>query len=237
MSELVVLLAHGSPDERSSLAAVDVAERFESFLDGPIVRIAYLQHNWPTLTAAIGRELDSGEISTVRVQPLLLSAATHALRDVPNAVAKAERDNRIQLAIGDTIGMDPVLAMGLDAQIPAGSPVVVAWAGGRTPQAQFAAAALAEQWTVATGREIVLAAVSENGQAIIDAVADLRGRTDRQPHIATFTLFPGVIADQVKRAGDASGSPVTTPLHELDDLLNVLETRLTAKPLDGTATA
>ncbi len=226
MSELVVLLAHGSPDPRSSEAATEIATRLEQHLNGPIVRIAYLQHNWPTLTAAIGRELDSGAITKVRVQPLILTEATHAIRDIPDAIARAERDNRMTLEVGNTLGMDPSLGSAMDALIPAGIPVVLAWAGGRTPAAFASTEALARAWASQSGREISLAIVSESGEAIIAAVDELKQRTGRTPMVATFTLFPGVLADQISSAAIAAGTCATTPLYHLPSVIDILDQRL-----------
>ncbi|MDO8732163.1 MAG: CbiX/SirB N-terminal domain-containing protein [Actinomycetota bacterium] len=226
MSELVVLLAHGSPDPRSSEAAAKIAVQLEHHLAGPIVRIAYLQHNWPTLTAAIGRELDSGAINKVRVQPLILTEATHAVRDIPDAIARAERDHRMTLEVGDTIGMDPSLGPALDALIPAGVPVVLAWAGGRTPAAFASTQALADAWASQSGREILLAIVSASGEAIIAAVHELQQRTGRTPVVATFTLFPGMLADQISAAAAQAGTCATTPLCQLRKLIDILDQRL-----------
>lgn len=226
MGELVVLLAHGSPDLRSSDAAAAIAADFERHLDGPIVRIAYLQHNWPTLTAAIGRELDSGAITKVRVQPLILTEATHAIRDIPDAIARAERDHRMTLEVGKTIGMDPGLGLALDSLIPAGLPVVLAWAGGRTPAAFTSTQALADSWAAQSGRTIALAIVSESGESILNAVQDLRQRTGQVPVVATFTLFPGVLADQIANAAGLAGTYATTPLCQLPNLIDILDQRL-----------
>jgi sirohydrochlorin ferrochelatase len=237
VTELVVLLAHGSPDPRSAHAVCAIAQTYSATHPDVLVRVAYLQHNWPTLSAAVGRELDTGEVTGVRVQPLLLSAATHALRDVPNAVAKAERDHRMSISVGEPLGMDPSLIPGIDTGIPPGAPIVLAWAGGRTNQAQFAAQSLAAEWGRTTGREVALAAASDDGSAIAAAVAALREATGLAPHVVTFTLFPGVIADQVRDAADACGVQATAPLCELPALLTLIEMRLIAKPLDGTATA
>jgi len=194
-SRLVVLLAHGSPDPRSSQAAAEIAGKLQARLDDSIVRIAYLQHNWPTLTAAIGRELDSGAITRVCVQPLILTEATHAIRDIPEAVSRAERDNRITLEVGDTIGMDPRLACALDATIPPGLSVVLAWAGGRTPQAYASTQALADRWSADSGRAIALAVAGESGESIVTAVQQ-------------------------------AGAQATAPLHELPDLVDILDQRL-----------
>ena len=222
----MVLLAHGSPDSRSSQAAAAIAADFEKRLGGPIVRIAYLQHNWPTLTAAIGRELDSGTIAKVRVQPLILTEATHAIRDIPDAIARAERDHRMTLDVGPTIGMDPGLGLALDALIPAGLPVVLAWAGGRTPAAFASTQALADSWSAQSGRQVSLAIVSESGDSIVLAAKALRERTGRTPVVATFTLFPGILTDQIAAAAARAGTYATKPLCELADLLDILDQRL-----------
>ncbi len=226
MGELVVLLAHGSPDPRSSDAAAAIAAGLERHLDGPIVRIAYLQHNWPTLTAAIGRELDSGTITKVRVQPLILTEATHAIRDIPDAITRAERDHRMTLEVGKTIGMDPGLGLALESLIPAGLPVVLAWAGGRTPAAFASTQALADIWAAQSGREVALAIVSESGDAIVAAVQELKQRTGLTPVVATFTLFPGVLADQISAAATHAGTCATTPLCQLPNLIDILDQRL-----------
>ncbi len=226
MAALVVLLAHGSPDPRSSAAVEDVATRLQAFLAGPTVRVAYLNHNWPTLTAAIGRERDAGSIQNVVVLPLLLSNASHALRDVPAAVADAERDHRISIVVGETVGLDLSLALALDTQIAEGAPIVVAWASGRSQQAQTSMQELALAWSAQTGREVIAAAATDSGEFLSTAAADLQGRTNRQPALATFTLFPGVLADQVQAAADCLGLTATTPLFEQPALLEILTQRL-----------
>lgn len=231
MSRLVVLLAHGSPDPRSSQAAASVVTRLEARLadERTVVRIAYLQHNWPTLSAALGRDLDSGAITEVHVQPLILTEATHAVRDIPEAIARAERDHRISLEVGDTIGMDPRLSPSLDACIPAGAPVVLAWAGGRTPQAFASTKSLAERWSADSGRQISLAVATESGESVVDAARALQSSAGRTPVVATFTLFPGVLADHISTAAARAGTRATPPLCELPDLIDILDQRLGAK--------
>ena len=226
MPSLVVLLAHGSPDPRSSAAVEELADRFESFLSGPRVRVAYLNHNWPTLTATVGRERDAGSFEDVVVLPLLLSQASHALRDVPAAVADAQRDSRITLTVGETVGMELDLALALDSQVNPGSPIVLAWAGGRSELAQTATAALVDAWQKATGRVVAAAAATESGEFLAATAADLQARTGLQPALATFTLFPGVLADQVRAAADALGLTATTPLFQQPALLEILARRL-----------
>jgi sirohydrochlorin ferrochelatase len=226
MSPLVVLLAHGSPDPRSSAAVEDLAERFEAFLDGPTVRVAYLNHNWPTLTAAVGRERDAGSLHDVVVLPLLLSNASHALRDVPAAVADAERDSRISITVGETVGMELALAVALDSQAAPGSPIVLAWAGGRSTQAQSATQSLVARWREATGREIVAAPASESGEFLRAAVEELQILTGLAPTLAIFTMFPGVLADQVLAVAQSLGLTATTPLYNHAALVEILALRL-----------
>ena len=226
MSPLVVLLAHGSPDPRSSAAVEDVAARLETFLDGPSVRAAYLDHNWPTLTAAIGRERDAGSLQEVVVLPLLLSNASHALRDSPAAVTTAERDSRLAITVGETVGLDLSLALALDAQIPDAAPVVAAWASGRSQQAQDAMRDLVAAWKQATGREVVAAAASESGESLKAAALELQAQSGVAPAFATFTLFPGVLADQVSTAAQSLGLTSTTPLFAELALIEILALRL-----------
>jgi hypothetical protein len=145
---------------------------------------------------------------------------------VPEAVARAERDHRIKIVVGETIGMQLDLALALDSQVPTGIPLVLAWAGGRTAIAQEETQSLVDLWHQATGREIVAAGASESGEHLLAAAHELQDRTNQMPVIVTFTLFPGVLADQVQSAADSIGTRATTPLFQETALIQILADRL-----------
>ena len=58
------------------------------------------------------------------------------------------------------------------------------------------------------------------------AVQDMRLSTGLMPVVATFTLFPGVLADQIAAAAAQAGTYATTPLCELANLIDILDQRL-----------
>jgi sirohydrochlorin ferrochelatase len=84
----VVLLGHGSPDERHSAGVARLAQQVADLLGEPVVT-AYLQHNEPELPEAVAR-LRAAGWRRVRVLPLLLSRGGHLADDVPVAVAQAQ---------------------------------------------------------------------------------------------------------------------------------------------------
>ncbi len=78
---LGVLLAHGSPDPRSS-ACVRAAASAVAARTGLDVVAAFLDHDEPSRGGAVG-----GHDGDVVVLPLLLSSGFHARVDVPEAGA------------------------------------------------------------------------------------------------------------------------------------------------------
>ncbi|MFI0433569.1 MAG: CbiX/SirB N-terminal domain-containing protein, partial [Candidatus Nanopelagicales bacterium] len=84
----VVLLGHGSPDERHAVGIARLAQQVADLLGVPVAT-AYLQHNEPGLPDAVAR-LRAAGWPRVRVLPLLLSRGGHLADDVPVAVAQAQ---------------------------------------------------------------------------------------------------------------------------------------------------
>jgi sirohydrochlorin ferrochelatase len=74
----VILLAHGSPDPRSSEATHALAARLEGRTFDTVVRAAFLQHDEPTL-AQVALELARTTVSKVRPSSRAASACVASL--------------------------------------------------------------------------------------------------------------------------------------------------------------
>jgi sirohydrochlorin ferrochelatase len=221
---LIVLLAHGSPDPRAAVATHDVARLLAERLPKHAVRAAFLDRDWPTLTAAIGRELDRGHVEDVVVVPMFLNNAHHARSDVPDAVATARRDHATPISITPPIGAEPRLLDAIDAQLPARRPAVLATAGTSDVAAQRDLVALAELWEQRRQTPVVVSYASLAEPDTDVAIADLRLRTGIEPVIGTFLLFPGLLTDRVVEQSD--GLPMSQPLSASSELLEVLIARI-----------
>ncbi|HET7901671.1 MAG TPA: CbiX/SirB N-terminal domain-containing protein [Candidatus Nanopelagicales bacterium] len=182
-----ILLAHGSPDPRSS-AAVRSAATAIAARTGTTVAAAYLDHDQPRLADVV----DDGSV----VLPLLLSTAYHAKVDVPAAVAAVASDVRLLDPLGHPAAV-------LDARLRrATSPAVVVAAGTRddTERAAFADAVAASAWR--TGVRAVAAYATGPGPRLADVVGPGDGC------VVPWLLAPGRLLDGVLGAADEAGLEV-----------------------------
>lgn len=224
MRRLIVLLAHGSPDPRSSVATHDVARRLSEQLPHDAVRAAFLDRDWPTLTAAIGRQLDRGPVEEVVVVPMFLNNAYHARSDVPAAVATARLDHAVPITVSPAIGADARLLDELDAQLPVHRPAVLATAGTSDVSAQRELAALAGEWSRRRQTPVLVSYASQAEPGTDAAIAELRRSTGVEPVVGSFLLFPGILADRI--AAHAGDRPVSRPLASSAALIDLLVDRI-----------
>jgi sirohydrochlorin ferrochelatase len=219
---LVILLCHGSRDRRATSAAHALAARTQHVLGEP-VRAAFLDHAWPTLPAAIGRELDAGLVGSIVVVPMLLSRAYHATTDIPAAVAAARFQHSVDVTVTAPIGPDVRLLDAFDRQLPPGTPAVLAAAGTTSAHAQAELGDLADFWERSRSARVV-AAYASHEPSVEAACRRLADVTGADPVVGSFVLFPGEMADRISR--QARGHQTSPPLCESDDLLRVLADRV-----------
>lgn len=212
---LIALLAHGSPDPRSSAAAHDLAVRVQQELTADTVAACFLDHDAPSLAALVRQH----EPSHVIVVPLFLSSAFHLTVDVPLAI-EAAREHCTDIACAAPLAHDPRLRRWLDAQLPTGIPVVMATAGTRNTQAQAELAKVAIDWATERTTEVVLSYAAMAEPSVTDAMF----ATKEPLAVASYVLFPGVIDDRIREA--AAGRPVSRPLGECPVLVEIIRDRI-----------
>lgn len=221
---LVILLCHGSRDRRATRAAQALAARLEADLPDHVVRAAFLDHAWPTLPAAIGRELDAGFVGSVVVVPMLLSRAYHATTDIPAAVAATRLQHSVHITVTGPIGPDPRLLAALDEQLTPGAPAVLASTGTTNAFARAELEDLADFWERARSAR-VLAAYASHEPSVEVACRQLK-QTGAEPVVGRFVLFPGEMSDRIGR--QARSLDVSPPLCESAALLEILRDRVSA---------
>lgn len=185
----VVLLAHGSPDPRSSTAVRAVAELLARGREGSVVA-AFLEHDEPRLAEA---EVADG----AAVLPLLLSSAHHATVDVPRAVDGLAASVHVLAPLGHPAEVMDSVVRG------ARSPEVVVVAAGTSDAEErdaFATAVRASgrrtdvdaRWAFATGSGARPADVARPGTPVVP-----------------WLLAPGRLLDAVRRQASAHGSALS----------------------------
>lgn len=86
----VLLVGHGTRDPQGIADFLALAERVAETRPQVAVEPCFLELAEPDIPAGVRRLVDQG-VEQIAVMPLLLFAAGHAKRDVPNAVAEALR--------------------------------------------------------------------------------------------------------------------------------------------------
>jgi sirohydrochlorin ferrochelatase len=210
---LAVLLAHGSPDPRSGELVRRTADLLSGRLGSPVVA-AFLDHEGPDLAAAV-----TGTADEVAVLPLLLSSAYHARVDVPDAVARLDRQVARLAPLGHP---DSVLDALL---LRAGGRVVVVAAGTKVDEERVAFAASVVAASLRTGVPATSAFATGPGPRLDDV-----GEVDV---VVPWLLAPGRLMDVVHVSADALGRRVDGNGLLLEPtMLDVLTILLKHRPSD-----
>ena len=223
----VVLLAHGSPDPRSSQDTTELAARVAA-RSGRIVVPAFLDNNQPDLTAAVS-ELGAQGFTSAFVLPAFLSHAFHVRVDIPAAVVEAGEETGVALTVVDPLGPAPELLDALDSALPAG-PAVLATAGTSNVGAQWDFEQLARTWSKRRGAPVLVAYASQAKPDVPTAISELEGITGQQVSVGSFVLFQGVLPDRI--ANSAGDRPCTQPLCSSDVLTDLIVDRIQALSLE-----
>lgn len=104
----VLLAAHGTRNEQGLRECGQLAERVAAELPAGRFELAYLELAAPELQVGIERLAQQG-VRRLLVAPLLLFAAGHAKRDIPQAVAQAAEPHGMQFEMAPHLGCHPAM--------------------------------------------------------------------------------------------------------------------------------
>jgi sirohydrochlorin cobaltochelatase len=104
----VVLLAHGSPDPEWLRPVEQIADRLRALAPAHTVAVATLEHGL-ALGDLVARLREQGVRRVVVVPVFLSGGGRHMRRDVPELVARLQRDcDDLEIALaGDALATDP----------------------------------------------------------------------------------------------------------------------------------
>src|SRR3712207_3573504 len=110
MKTALLVMAHGSPRpiaNEDMYKVVDVVRERGVF---PIVEVAFMECNEPTIPRAIDRCVVLGAARVIGV-PYFLHAGNHVANDLPDLLeAAAARYPRVEFLMGDVLGHHPLIA-------------------------------------------------------------------------------------------------------------------------------
>ncbi|MDC0674831.1 sirohydrochlorin chelatase [Nannocystis radixulma] len=115
-AQAVALLAHGSPDPEWLRPVEQIAGRLRVLAPELSIAIATLEHG-PALADVIARLEEEGVRRVVVVPVFLSGGGRHMRRDVPELVARIQREHDgLEIALGgDALATDPLVLDALAA--------------------------------------------------------------------------------------------------------------------------
>jgi sirohydrochlorin ferrochelatase len=199
----LLAVAHGSRNPAATDVIKTLARQVRRLAPVLDVHVAFIGHAEPSLPAELGA---AG--SNAVIVPLLLSTGYHLTADIAGAATSAGA--RVAGPLGpDELLLTALIARLSDANVPTGTPIVLAAAGSSDPEAaadvQKQADLLAERLSV----PVVGAFASAARPTVPEAVAKLRQRTGLPIAVASYLLAPGHFQDQLH---DSGAEWVTEPL-------------------------
>jgi sirohydrochlorin cobaltochelatase len=205
----VLVVGHGTADPVGAEETRQVARLVATLVPGTPVELGFLEVIGPTIGAAVAALAARG-CSEVVVAPLLLFAAGHARRDVPEAVRDAVTAAGVRAAQAEPLGCHEAIVRlaaarrhasvaGLPSVPDAETVLVVIGRGSSDPTAHaqldaFVRATRPSQARVELG--FVAAARPTLDEAFVAAVGGGARRVVVQPHL----LFRGHVEEQVSAA-------------------------------------
>jgi sirohydrochlorin ferrochelatase len=191
----LLAVAHGSRNPAATDVIKTLARQVRRLAPVLDVHVAFIGHAEPSLPAELGA---AG--SDAVIVPLLLSTGYHLTADIAGAATSAGA--RVAGPLGpDELLLTALIARLSDANVPTGTPIVLAAAGSSDPEAaadvQKQADLLAERLSV----PVVGAFASAARPTVPEAVAKLRQRTGLPIAVASYLLAPGHFQDQLHDSG------------------------------------
>ncbi len=191
----IVLIAHGSPDQRHAAGIEGIADRIRAGT-GVATRATYIEHNTPRAADALAL---TGAQAGLVVLPLLLTAGFHWRNDIPPVVASSS--GRSTLLGPPPLELFAAAVVALTHQHRAAR-IVVALAGSRSPR--LAGRLSTFHATLRHHTELEVRVAPDPG-----AVAS---QADPGSLVVPFVVADGIFADRIRSAAGAAGAPVTPVL-------------------------
>ncbi|OIV35588.1 hypothetical protein BIV57_20935 [Mangrovactinospora gilvigrisea] len=208
----LLAVAHGSRDPRHAATVRALTARLRAHAPGARVAFAFLDHNAPTVGAAVDRLAAEGA-SEVTAVPLLLGNAYHAKVDLPALLREsAVRHPGLTLRQAPVLGPSPLLGAALRrrlAEAGAGSAgdrstgLLLGWAGSSDPGAVAAVRDLAAGLHGVAG-PVATAAAGQAPASVTEAVELLRAAGARRIALARYVIAPGLLPDRLADAARAA---------------------------------
>ncbi|MBO3733430.1 sirohydrochlorin chelatase [Glycomyces niveus] len=212
----VVLVAHGSPDERSPQAVREIAAAAGA-------HVGFLEFNDPRPVDVLTGLADQGFTAAVAL-PLLLTDAYHSRTDLPEVARRAQEERPgLTVSVGRPVGdlsLAPALVRGLPEGIDG---LVVCAAGTRVDEGRAHVAAVAAEAGRLLGVPAGPGFASGPGPTAGETVAALKTEGAQRIAAVCYFIAPGLLCDKaIESARDAGAVHVGEPLGTAPELIDLI---------------
>lgn len=204
----VLLVVHGSPDNRGNLHALEAYARLKERMSEKIpLGIGFIEHATPSVDDSL--DLLAGEVDAVALVPILLFDAGHSKSDMSSYIKRAQRLHPGLEIIRDwALGTDQQVVSLLLELLPPVDPAIreTLVIVGRGSLDANANASLFYQgrrlWERRKGNQPLFSFVSVTEPRLSNLLEDLD--PDRQDRLVLlpYFLFEGVLMDRIRNMGD-----------------------------------
>jgi len=111
MQELIVLLAHGSPDQTWSDTFVSLTQ--QTCNEHSNVKLAFMDLSQPSLQQVVTEGARAG-YTLIKVLPLFLAKGKHLKQDVPNMLSNLEAELNINTTLLAPIGEQAEISVAIN---------------------------------------------------------------------------------------------------------------------------
>jgi sirohydrochlorin ferrochelatase len=229
MSRALLLVAHGSPDERAQASTQALAQTVRGELPSVAVAVAYLENAEPTVADAYATL--AVDHTAVTVVPLLFAPGHHAQADLPTQLAGRSAQ------ITAPLGAHPLVAAAvrdalIDVCAAVDATVVLVAAGSNEPLATAEVNATAALVGELGGWDVVATTATDVGSAVERA----RSAGAHSVAVAPLLLAPGVFADRIRDDALTAGADVVAePIGEHPSIAVLVALRYAATTTEAAA--
>ncbi|HKE99413.1 MAG TPA: sirohydrochlorin chelatase [Actinomycetes bacterium] len=204
----LLLAGHGSRDAAGTGECHQLAERVRRLSPGLPVRVGFIEHSRPPLSAAVAELVAEGARHVVAV-PLVLLGAGHAKTDVPASVQLARRAfPGVRFTYGAPLGLHPDLLAIVDERLEAAVPperrrdtaVLLVGRGSSDPDANADLHKVARLlWEGRDWPLVETAFVGITGPRVPEGLERCRMLGARRVAVVPYFLFTGVLERRIAR--------------------------------------
>jgi sirohydrochlorin ferrochelatase len=196
----ILYICHGSRTKKGYEEAKRFIESFIPFVNAPIQQLCFLELCEPTILTGIQNCIAKGATTIIAV-PILLLAAAHAKRDIPEQLAKAKEPfPHLTIIYGEPFGVQPKIIDALSEQVHAPSDaILLVGRGSSDPKAQKDFQTIGHLLEQKRGLPVQTCYLAAAQPTFLEALQNMALSSYKHITIIPYLLFFGQLIEKMKQ--------------------------------------